>query len=106
MILTVMETELLDSYPSMPKLDEDEKEKCEGRLTYNECYRSLLTFQTGKAPGNDGLQSIYVTCDRMILKFDARVQIYVAVLNIGCKIQNSGGNVVSFSKINSCEISF
>ena len=41
--------------PSIPKLDEDEKEKCEGRLTYNECYRSLLTFQTGKAPGNDGL---------------------------------------------------
>ena len=41
--------------PSIPKLDEDKKEKCEGRLTYNECYRSLLTFQTGKAPGNDGL---------------------------------------------------
>ena len=37
--------------PSIPKLDEDKKEKCEGRLTYNECYRSLLTFQTGK----DGL---------------------------------------------------
>ena len=41
--------------PSFPKLDEDKKELCEGRLTYNECYRSLLTFQTGKAPGNDGL---------------------------------------------------
>ena len=41
--------------PSLPKLDEDKKELCEGRLTYNECYRSLLTFQTGKAPGNDGL---------------------------------------------------
>ena len=52
------------------------------------------------------LQSFYVTRDHMILKFEARVQIYVAVLNIGCKIQNSGGNVVSFSKINSCEISF
>ena len=37
--------------PSIPKLDEDKKEKCEGRLTYNECHRSLLTFQTGKAPG-------------------------------------------------------
>ena len=44
--------------------------------------------------------------DCVILKFEARVQIYVAVLNIGCKIQNSGGNVVSFTKINSCEISF
>ena len=52
------------------------------------------------------LQSIYITCDCVILKFEARVQMYVAVLNIGCKIQNSGGNVVSFSKINSCEISF
>jgi len=41
--------------PSLPKLNEDKKELCEGRLTYNECYRSLLTFQTGKAPRNDGL---------------------------------------------------
>ena len=41
--------------PSFPNLDEDKKELCKGRLTYNECYRSLLTFQTGKAPGNDGL---------------------------------------------------
>ena len=52
------------------------------------------------------LQSIYVTRDRVILKFEARVQIYMAVLNIGCKIQNFAGNVVSFSTINSCEISF
>ena len=40
------------------------------------------------------------------LKFEAKVQTYVAVSNIGCEIQNSGGNVVSFSKINSYEISF
>ena len=46
------------------------------------------------------------TCDRVILKFEAKVQTYVAVSNIGCEIQNSGGNVVSFSKINSYEISF
>ena len=52
------------------------------------------------------LQSIYLTRDGVILKFEARVQIYVAVLNIGCKILNSGGNVVSFSKINSFQISF
>ena len=39
----------------IPKLDEEEKEKCEGKLTFNECFRSLLTFQIGKAPGNDGL---------------------------------------------------
>ena len=52
------------------------------------------------------LQSIYVTRDRVILKFEARVQIYVAVLNICCEVQNSGRNVVRFSKINSYEISF
>ena len=52
------------------------------------------------------LQSIYVTRDLVILKFEASVQIYVAVLNFGCKIQNSDGNVVSVSKINSCELSF
>ena len=43
------------------------------------------------------LQSIYVTRDRVILKFEAAV---------GCEIQNSSGNIVSFSKINRCEISF
>ena len=45
--------------------------------------------------------------DLVILKFDARVQIYyVAVLNVGCEIQNSGRNIVSFLKINRDEISF
>ena len=57
-----------------------------------------------KPPAN--LQSIYVTRDRVILKFEARVQIYMAVLNIGCEIQNSDRNVVRFSKINSYGISF
>ena len=52
------------------------------------------------------LQSIYVTRDPVFLKFETRVQIYVAVLNICCEIQNSGGNVVRFLKINSYEISF
>ena len=52
------------------------------------------------------LQSIYVTRDRVILKFEARVQIYVEVLNICCEIQSSGRNVVRFSKITSYEISF
>ena len=52
------------------------------------------------------LQSIYFTRDRVILKFEARVQNYVAVLNICCEIQKSGRNVVRFSKINSYEISF
>ena len=34
--------------------------------------------------------------DHIFLKFEARIQIYVAVLNICCEIQNSGGNIVCF----------
>ncbi|KAL9963682.1 hypothetical protein ACROYT_G027211 [Oculina patagonica] len=41
--------------PDIPKLDKEMQMKCEGKLTFNECYRSLLSFQNGKAPGNDGL---------------------------------------------------
>ena len=52
------------------------------------------------------VQSIYVTRDRIILKSEVRVQIYMAVLNICCEIQNSGRNTVRFLKINSYEISF
>ena len=53
------------------------------------------------------LQSVHVTRDRVLMKSEARVQIYVAVMNIGCEIQNSSGNVVSFSKIlNSHEVPF
>ena len=52
------------------------------------------------------LQSIYVTRDRVILKFEERVQIYMAVLNICYEIQNSDRNVVCFSKINRYGISF
>ena len=66
----------------------------------------LLLAVVADIEDGDGLQSIYVTRDRVFLKFDARVQIYVAVLNIGCEIQNSGGNVFRFSKISSYEISF
>ena len=52
------------------------------------------------------LQSIYVARDQVILEFEARVKIYLEVLNFGCEIQNSSGNIVSFSKTSRCEISF
>ena len=65
----------------------------------------LKSLEKKSKNASQHLQSIYVTRDRVILKFEARVQIYFTVLNIGCKNQNSGDNVVSFSKINSCEIS-
>ena len=69
-------------------------------------FRSLTYCSVPRFKSLASLQLIYVTRDHVILKFEARVQIYEAVFNIGCKIQNSGGNVVSFSKINSYEISF
>ena len=65
-----------------------------------------MTMEVANVSAVRALQSIYVTRDREILKFEARVQIYVAVLNICCEIQNSGRKIVSFSKINSYEISF
>ena len=70
-----------------------------------EMVREMNIFADSGTAGID-LQSIYVTRDRVILKFEPRVQIYVAVLNIFCEIQKFGRNVVRFSKINSYEISF
>ena len=68
--------------------------------------RNALFYFNRSMTNMSCLQSIYVTRDHVILKFEARVQIYMAVLNICCEIQNSGRNVVRFSKINSYEISF
>ena len=71
------------------------------------CRSSVNGFITAEPRFDEPLlQSIYVTRDRVILKFEARVQIYMAVLNICCEIQNSDRNVVRFSKINSYGISF
>ncbi|RUA06507.1 MAG: hypothetical protein DSY43_01875 [Gammaproteobacteria bacterium] len=38
-----------------PRLNEQEKLKCEGLLTNKECYESLKTMGNNKAPGNDGI---------------------------------------------------
>ena len=46
--------------------------------------------------GAQGLQSICVTRDRYVLKFEASFQIYMRGLNISCEIQNSSGKVVIF----------
>ena len=37
------------------KLDDETRSKCEGKVTFNECYRSLLSFADGKSPEIDGL---------------------------------------------------
>ena len=70
------------------------------------CFVTVIFSAECLAQGKVALQSIYVTRDRVILKFEAKLQIYMEVLNICCEIQNSGRNVVRFSKINSYEISF
>ena len=49
---------LMDSFVEMvsiPKLTKAQKKKCEEKLTVNERYNSLRSFQKNKTPGNDGL---------------------------------------------------
>ena len=40
---------------SIPKLPEEERLSCEGRVTIEECVKALNTFENGKTPGNDGI---------------------------------------------------
>ena len=44
----------LESMP-IPKLSESSKTTCEGRLTIDECFKSLTDMHTNKSPGSDGL---------------------------------------------------
>jgi len=37
-----------------PKLDDVERDPLDGPLTYEECKKSLDTFENGKSPGEDG----------------------------------------------------
>ena len=41
--------------PSIPKLSEEERLSCEGRITIEECVKALDTFESGKTPWNDGI---------------------------------------------------
>ena len=40
---------------SMPKLNDLEKQKCEGLLTEHECFSALKDMKNGKSPGSDGI---------------------------------------------------
>lgn len=40
---------------NIPKLSEEQKISCDGKITSEECFRLLDTFQTNKTPGNDGI---------------------------------------------------
>ena len=47
---------------SIPKLNEEERNSCEGILTINECYQALKSFADRKSPGNDGLTTEFYRC--------------------------------------------
>ena len=40
---------------SVPKLSEEDRTICEGKLSKKECYDALLSLGNNKSPGNDGL---------------------------------------------------
>ena len=41
--------------PSIAKLSEEQRTSCEGKITIEECEKTLGSFQTGKTPGNEGI---------------------------------------------------
>ena len=41
--------------PLMPRPSVDDSQACEGKLTIEECVKSLNSFEPNKSPGNDGL---------------------------------------------------
>ena len=45
----------LENAPSSPMLTDSMRERCEGQLTYSECFKVLSIFNNNKTPGNDGL---------------------------------------------------
>ena len=51
----------LDSL-GIPKLSEDEKNLCEGKLTVKECWDALNSMGANKSPRNDGLSKEFYIC--------------------------------------------
>ena len=43
------------NYPKIPKLSDNDIGICDGKLTVDECYKSLQLFESNKSPANDGL---------------------------------------------------
>ncbi len=44
-----------DFLKDVPVLSDDDKKKCEGLLTYSECFNALKCMKNDKCPGSDGL---------------------------------------------------
>ena len=49
------ESSFLNDSAEIPKLSEELRSACEGKITQNECYSVLQSFQKNKTLGNDGL---------------------------------------------------
>ena len=47
---------------SLPKLDNENQNLCEGPITAEECLAALKTFQRNKSPGRDGLTAEFYLC--------------------------------------------
>ena len=48
-------SEYINNTDGLPVLTNDEKLKCEGGFTLNECFECLKFFKSNKSPGSDGL---------------------------------------------------
>ena len=46
----------------VPKLSEEDRTICEGKLSKKECYDALLSLGNNKSPGNDGLSKEFYVC--------------------------------------------
>ena len=53
--LDTPDAEIFFENPNLSKLSSEASEKCEGKITIEECQNIIKTFQLGKTPGNDGL---------------------------------------------------
>ena len=52
---TVYENHPFVQGTEIPKLSDDMRNICEGRLSVKECFDCLQSFENNKSPGNDGL---------------------------------------------------
>ena len=60
---TVHENNLFMQGKDIPKLFDDMRNICEGRLSTKECFDCLQSFENNKSPGNDGLNvEFYKKC--------------------------------------------
>ena len=47
---------------NIPKMSTEDMNKCESRLSKQECWDALQSFQNDKSPGNDGLSKEFYVC--------------------------------------------